>query len=230
MTNNEPKVIKNVEIDFFKEMTPKQIGGLAIFYIIVVGLGVPFFFHYTKFSTFILFLANVDLIANTLSTSFPDFFEVTYNPNPDSLFTYLSFNIISLIALAGIFMYGLQMKVLGRSDWVTFESMVVVSIVTYTLPTALIPLITKGLSYLIDLLIKELTKKGSLFRLNIKNWKKLDKDEKLIKVPLSISIAIGFVFLEAFIIDNYVHTKQIDAQGKRLFGERFKNPLRNSSK
>ena len=31
MTNNDPKVIKTVETDFFKEMTPKQIAGLAIF-------------------------------------------------------------------------------------------------------------------------------------------------------------------------------------------------------
>ena len=194
--------------NMFPEVDFKSILGIIIVYLFIVLFGTYFTFHYLKFSDFILYISNVDLIANTLATAYPDIFKLAYNPSPNSFITYLSYNSISLVALSGIFMAGLQMKLIGRSDWVAFESMVVVAIVTYTLPTTLIPLLTKITdSFIINDIVH----------------KRFSKDtESIIKMILSIIVAIGFIMTESFILHNYIYTKDLESDGKRLFGKRFK--------
>ncbi len=193
--------------NMFPEVDFKSVLGIIIVYIFIILFGIYITFHYFQFNYFILYISNVDLIANTLATAFPKMFKLAYNPSPDSVISYISYNSISLVALSGIFMAGLQMKLIGRSDWVAFESMVVVAIVTYTLPTALIPLITKLTDSIIlnDILHKKITKKS----------------DAILKLIISIFIVIGFLIIEHLIINNYVYTKLLSSDGKRLFGKRL---------
>lgn len=204
----------------------KQIFGFLFIYIVVVYSICHYLYKYAPFTRFITYLANVDLICNVLATNFPDYFKLVYNVSPESLIGYLSYNIITLLALSGIFLYGLQLKLIGYSDNITFRSMIVVSIVTFTLPTMLIPYLTK--------FVKKISEKIALHYIEGEHIKYSDKKkEKVltnqtinrISIVISISIALGFIFAEGYIIENLVQKHNYTAKGRRVFGNRHENPL-----
>jgi hypothetical protein len=204
----------------------KQIFGFIFIYFFAIFCVCYYLYKYSPFIRFITYLANVDLIANVLATNFPEYFKLAYNIEPDSVIGYISYNIISLIALSGIFLYGLQLKLIGYSDIITFRSMIVVSITTYTLPTMLIPYLTKY--------FKKLSENIALQFINLDNIRHSEKkkvtvltDETInrISIFISISIALTFIFIEGFIIEHLVHKHNYTANGRRIFGSKHNNPL-----
>lgn len=114
-----------------------DVVGFIIMYTLVVFIMPYILFNYASFEVFITYFANVDIVANILAVNFPDYFVKWYSVYNDTLRGYLSFNIISVIALSGIFYFGLASK--GRSANEKWLIMVIMSIVTWTLPTLGIP-------------------------------------------------------------------------------------------
>lgn len=140
----------------------------TIGFIIVYGLiltTIPYYLlEYSHNVIFLTYFSNVDIICNILAINFPTYFTDVYNISPNNIKQYLSYNIISLIALSGIFIHGLSEKNRGINDLIIFGSMIIMSIVTWTLPTQLIPYIVgvvkeklkiKNIDY--DILITTLT-------------------------------------------------------------------------
>ena len=201
---NDIKENKNLFDIFFPGLNIKSFLGILFIYLIIIFSGVYICFHYFSITKFILYISNVDLLSNTLAISFPDIFKLAYNPNPDSIISYLSYNIISLVALSGTFISGLHMKSLGKSNSIALESMIVVAIVTYTLPTNLIPILTKISEYIMGhyIIDKELHHTFT---------------HALLKFVFALCIAIGFISLEAFILRQHIYTKHLEFNGKRLF-------------
>lgn len=118
----------------------QTIIGYIVIYVIVI-LYIPYFLFYSANTTiFLTYFANVDIIANILSINFPSYFKNVYNINPSNVLQYISYNIISLVALSGIFIHGLGLKNKGyHSDISILLSLVLMSIITWILPTQLIP-------------------------------------------------------------------------------------------
>ena len=86
----------------------------------------------------------------------------------------------------------------------------VVAIVTYTLPTNLIPILTKISEYIMGhyIIDKELHHTFT---------------HALLKFVFALCIAIGFISLEAFILRQHIYTKHLEFNGKRLFKS---NPIK----
>ena len=207
-------------------MINKEIIGFIFVYVIILYTIPLMLYKYAPFTRFITFLANVDLMANVLSTNHPEYFKHVYNIEPESIIGYISFNIITLISLSGIFLYGLQLKLIGFSNSTTFKSMIAVAIITFTLPTMLIPYLTKY--------FKTLSHHTALHYIDGEHKKKDDRTKEIkltnkaikhIAIVVSSLIALGFIFIEGYIIENVIHKKDFTADGRRVFGKRYKNPL-----
>ena len=84
------------------------------------------------------------------------------------------------------------MKLIGRTDIEVLEGMIVIAIITYTLPDFLLPYVSKYFNSFL-------------------------KNIKYSKIIISASIALLFILIEGIILTNYVHTKHIESHGKRLF-------------
>ena len=204
----------------------KIIIGFAIVYIIILYVIPHILYKFAKFTSFITYIANVDLIANVLATNIPSYFKYAYDSTSKTLLGYLSFNIISLYALSGIFLYGLQLKLVGHNNTIAFKSMIAVSIITFTLPTLLIPFLTRY--------IKKQTKhiatyyiKGKHVEVDeTKNEIKLtDEAVDHISIIVSSVIALLFILVEGYFIEHYIHKDINSKKGIRVFGKRHNNPL-----
>lgn len=159
----------------------KTIIGTIVIYGVVL-LAIPYYLlHHSSKTIFITYFANVDIVSNILSINFPSYFKHVYNINPDNVVEYISYNIISLIALSGIFIHGLSQKNEGMNDLNIFTTMVIMSIVTWTLPTQLIP-------YLVEKTKEKL------------NVKKEDYD-----ILITTLISGAFIILEGILISLYLH-------------------------
>mgnify|MGYP003980988749 CR=1 FL=1 len=202
--NSKENKKKDIVDTVFPHLNIKSFLGLLFIYLIVLCSGIYISFHYFTITRFLLYLSNVDLLSNTLATAFPDVFKLAYNPDPDSLISYLSYNTISMIALTGIFIAGLHMKSVGKSDAIALQSMIIVGIVTYTLPTNLIPILTKLLDKFIE---------------NYIIHEKLNRSfgHAVLKLVIGLIVAIGFIGLEEFILKQNIYTKTLTSGGKRLF-------------
>lgn len=204
----------------------KQIFGFIFMYFFVIYAISYYLYTYAPFTRFITYLANVDLIANVLATNFPDYFKLAYNIDPESIIGYLSFNIITLLALSGIFLYGLQLKLIGHSNTISFRSMIVVSIITFTLPTMLIPYLTKYIKKGAEHIALHYIE-GEHIKQSEKTQEKLLTEQAInkISVAISIAIAVAFIFTEGYVIENLIHKHNFKAKGRRLFGDKHENPL-----
>lgn len=156
----------------------------VIGFIVIYGLVIVMIPYYLLLKApneiFLTYFANVDIVSNILSINFPSYFSNIYDINPNNVWKYLSYNIISLIALSGIFIHGLSQKNKGMSDLNIFVTMVIMSVVTWTLPTQLIP-------YLVEL-IKE--------KYNVTS---IEDD-----VFITTIISFAFILLEGLIIHLYL--------------------------
>ena len=204
----------------------KTIFGFFAMYVFILYVIPYILYNYAKFTSFITYIANVDLIANVLATNFPSYFKYTYDSDSKTLLGYLSFNVISLYALSGIFLYGLQLKLVGHNNNVAFKSMIAVSIITFTLPTLLIPFLTRYIKIHTKHIAKNYIKGSHIEVDEKKNEIKLTNEAvDYISIFVSSAIAIFFILIEGYFIENYIHKETIKNKGLRVFGERHNNPL-----
>jgi len=204
----------------------KIIIGFVFVYVIILYIIPHILYKYAKFTVFITYIANVDLITNVLATNIPSYFKYTYDTTSKPLLGYLSYNIISLYALSGIFLYGLQLKLVGHSNSIAFKSMIAVSIITFTLPTLLIPYLTRSIKKQAKHIATYYIKGKHVKVDETKNEIKLtDKAVDHISIMVSSIIALLFILIEGYIIEHYIYKKTISKKGLRVFGKRHNNPL-----
>ena len=164
----------------------KSFIGAIIIYLGVIVV-IPYLLSkYAPFSVFITWFANVDIVANILSINWPKYFENVYDISPDTVMEYLSYNTISLVALSGIFIYGLRQD--KKNNFKTLIIMMIMSILTWTLPTKGIPFVNKKIDEYI-----------------VRHNDHIDdvtfKREKLL---ITIIVSLCFIFVEWFIINYFV--------------------------
>jgi len=134
----------NEKTDYNKNITYKNIIGFFIIYVVVVMIIPYFLFEDIPKFLFLTYFANVDIISNILTIHFPSYFKNIYDINPKTPVQYISYNTISIIALSGIFMYGLSQKNRGfLSDLDILFTMMIMTVITWVLPTKLIPYLTE---------------------------------------------------------------------------------------
>lgn len=170
-----PAVPKRMQTNLDSPYDKNDVIGFFTLYALVAFIIPYLLFKYASFELFITYFANVDIVANILSVNFPDFFVKWYSVYNDSLRGYLSFNIISVIALSGIFYFGIKdVKRTPNERWVI---MIIMSIITWTLPTAGIPFMNEKIEeYLIN--TDDIT------------------EDQYSSYRLFITIAISFLFLQ----------------------------------
>lgn len=159
----------------------KQIIGFFIIYIFFITIIPYFLIKYSYFSLFLTYFANIDIIANVLSVNFPSYFKKFYNTSPINIYQNISFNTISLIALSGIFIHGISQKNKGINDFNILSTMIIMSIITWTMPTQLIPYIT-------DKIIN---------RYSVKNTE--------LSVLITTLVSLSFIIVEFFVIHLYIN-------------------------
>ena len=170
----------------------KDILGYFIVYGVLILFMCPVMYNIAPFHLFIVYITNLDQIILALSVSFPTYFNKVYSDDSDYLIPDISFHLIKTISLTGIFLYGLQMKLIGRKDLEILEGMVAITVITYTLPDFFLPYVTKY-------------------------FHKFLKNIKYAKIIISMSVASLFILLESIILHNFIYTKQTKSYGKRLF-------------
>jgi len=132
-----PEIPKRLKDELQTPYDKEDVIGFFVLYVLVVAI-IPYLLsQYAPFEIFITYFANVDIVANLLAVNFPDYFVKWYSVYNDTLRGYVSFNIIGVVALAGIFYFGLNVK--QRSIHERWAIMVIMAIVTWTLPTIGIP-------------------------------------------------------------------------------------------
>lgn len=123
--------------------------GFFILYIVFVAMIPYVLFHYASFEVFVTYFANVDIVANILAMNYPEYFIKWYNVYNDTLRGYLSYNVISVIALSGIFYFGLSESKRTKNE--RWAIMIIMSVITWTLPTLGIPYMNNKIEdYLIN--------------------------------------------------------------------------------
>lgn len=185
---SQDKLNKKKDIHF----TFKRLIGFVVVYVFFICMLIPFLFYNIPFWAFTIYVCNIDQIALALSVSFPDYFDYLYNDESDDLWTDISFHIIKLVSLTGIFLYGLQMKKKGRKDIIVLEGMITIAIITYTMPEYLMPRLTNMLTKHIH-------------------------DIKYSNILVSSIIILFFILLESIFLKYYINTRSINVEGKRLF-------------
>lgn len=185
---SQDKLNKKKDIHF----TFKRLIGFVVVYVFFICMLIPFLFYNIPFWAFTIYVCNIDQIALALSVSFPEYFDYLYNDESDDLWTDISFHIIKLVSLTGIFLYGLQMKKKGRKDIIVLEGMIAIAIITYTMPEYLMPRLT-------NILTKHI------------------HDIKYSNIVVSTIIILFFILLESIFLKYYINTRSINVEGKRLF-------------
>ena len=153
-----------------------------VVYIFIIMIMPYLLYNYAPFSLFLTYFANVDIIINILSIHFPDIYRRLYNEDYETFAQYVSFNTINLVALSGIFLHGLNSE--SKNKVKTFVSMLIMAIVTWTLPTDALPYMNKQ----IDKYMKQH---------HIHLDKKSYSDKKLLLIVLA---SLGFLVIEWILI------------------------------
>ncbi len=182
------KLTKKIDMEF----TYKDALGFFIIYGILILFMIPIMYNIGPFWLFIIYITNIDQLTLALTISFPNYFNNVYTDDSEYLIPDISYHIIKLVSLTGIFLYGLQMKLIGRNDISVLEGMILISIITYNLPDFLLPYVTKY-------------------------FNNYFKNIKYSKIIISIFVALLFIFLESILITTYINTKTIEGNGRRIF-------------
>ena len=159
MTN----ISKRLKMHLESEYDNKDVIGFNIIYIIVVFIIPYILFHYASFAVFVTYFANVDIISNILAVNFPDYFIKWYTVYNNTLRGYISYNTINIIALSGIFYFGI--KDIKHSKTEKFIIMIIMSIITWTLPSLGIPFMNEKIEEFLKNNEKIKFKHYNIFRL-----------------------------------------------------------------
>ena len=177
----------------------KSIIGFIVMYFIVITYIPYFLFFYAHNTLFLTYFANVDIIANILSINFPSYFKNVYDINPKNVFQYISFNVISLVALSGIFIHGIGLKnEKTHNDISILLSLVLMSIITWTLPTQLIPYLSNKV------------------KTYIKTYTKKDKIDETYDILITSIISLLFIVLEGILIHLFIDKNKLFTNNKTI--------------
>lgn len=173
----------------------KSIIGHIIIYFVFI-LYIPYFLFINAHNTlFLTYFANVDIVSNILSINFPSYFKNVYDISPQNVYQYISFNIISLVALSGIFIRGIGLKNKGtHNDISILMSLVLMSIITWTLPTQLIPYLTN----------------------KVKTYFKISDSDKTYDILITTIISLTFIVLEGMLIHLLVDKNKLFRNNKYI--------------
>lgn len=115
-------------------------GGFIFFYGVVVYGGLRALYSFGSFSLFMVFLANVDMVGEILAYSIPSVFGQVYDPDQKTLLSFVSFNLVCIIAISGVLLNGLIHFTHGKLKiHEAYLAMAISYLVTFLLPTPLIP-------------------------------------------------------------------------------------------
>jgi uncharacterized membrane protein YozB (DUF420 family) len=115
-------------------------GGFIFFYGIVVYGGLRALYSFGSFSLFMVFLANIDMVGEILAYSIPSVFAQVYDPDQKTLLSFVSFNLVCIIAISGVLLNGLIHFTHGKLKiHEAYLAMAISYLVTFLLPTPLIP-------------------------------------------------------------------------------------------
>ena len=168
------------------------IGYIIIYFVVIFYI--PYFLFYNAHnSLFLTYFSNVDIIANILSINFPSYFSNVYDITPKNVPQYISYNVISLVALSGIFIHGIGLKNEGtHNDISILMSLVLNSIVTWTLPTQFIPYLNK----------------------NVKKYYNINYTDKTYDIIITTIISLLFIVLEGILIHLLIDKNKLFTNNK----------------
>jgi len=174
-------ISKRLKMHLESDYDNKDVIGFTIIYLIVVLIIPYILFHYAPFAVFVTYFANVDIISNVLAVNFPDYFIKWYTVYNNTLRGYISYNTLNIIALSGIFYFGI--KDIKHSKTEKIIIMIIMSIFTWTLPSLGIPFMNEKIE---DFL---------------KNNKKIKfKHYNIFRLLITICISFAFLLIEILII------------------------------
>lgn len=180
--------------------TKSTLGFIIIYGIVIIAI--PYLiFNYGSKPMFLTVFANVDLISNILSINFPSYFKEAYNYDPSGATQNISYNIISLVALSGIFIHGLSKKNDKSSDLTVFISMVIMSIITWASPTQLVPYIVNKIT--------------EIFKIN-------REKEKDVVILITTGISLLFILIEGILIHLFLRYEHLLPHSNSLKTFKFK--------
>lgn len=162
--------------------------GVIIFYLVFLGIIPRYFYIQMGLSGLKYYLPCMDLIALIMSTSSPEIFSPIYQHNPMNFFSYLSTNLIRLIALTGISMVGLTVAK-NHSFKKGLYTMIIMYAITFLIPTQIFIIIEEKLYTILQKYSTE---------------DPFHRDFRWIRFLVGIFLATGFIIVEHFIIDNYI--------------------------
>ena len=107
-----------------------------------------------SFDTLRKYFPTVDLLANVFATVFPQYYFELYSSSPFNLTSFISTNFISLLALMGVSWNGIHYYKKYKDMWFVIKLTLIMFLVTYLLPTQIIPFVIKHLDYRLDITSK----------------------------------------------------------------------------
>lgn len=125
--------------DIIKPTDPIDVKGFII-YIVIFLIAFPAFFYKFAPIFFLFYMANVDIIANILTTiSHPNIFKSLYMSDPKSLIQYTSVIFINYVALISLFYIALTLSNrIPTAKKIAAASVMI--ILTFLIPTYVVPL------------------------------------------------------------------------------------------
>jgi glucan phosphoethanolaminetransferase (alkaline phosphatase superfamily) len=115
-------------------------GGFIFFYGVIVYGGLRALYSFGSFSLFMVVLANIDMIGEILAYSIPSVFGQVYDPDQKTVLSFISFNLVCIIAISGVLLNGLiQFTHRKLKIHEAYFAMAISYLVTFLLPTPLIP-------------------------------------------------------------------------------------------
>lgn len=185
---------KNVKEKNVESMTDHHLAVLG-WYIVFLAI-IPYFIrHLHSFDNLRFYFPVIDLIANAFSASggVDSLFKDLYSLSPNNIISFLSTNFINLIALMGVSWNGILHAFHYNSLWVGVTVTLFMYLITYLIPTQMIP-------YVVDKVQTKLDAYTPLETDIIIFGKKIHLEDYI----ASIIVITMLVMIELFLVTMYI--------------------------
>jgi len=175
-------------IDFIRKYRIDFVSWYALF----LGALPYFIINNYGFDNLKYYLPVVDLIANTFTSAgkADNLFREVYNLNPQEPLSYISLNFINLVALSGVSWNGIEHAMNKNDLGAGIRVTLIMYLITYLLPTNLIPFIVKWLQNTVNKIF------------NLKDKPHFHGPSYLFGLSFSLTLAL----IEMIIIERYLKT------------------------
>lgn len=171
-----------------KEDKPKQdYIVMVVWYVIFLGIIPYFLYKFVSIHALKIYLPTVDLIGNIFAHSNHTISDL-YTLEPKDIFSYFSLNFLSLVALLGATWHGIELAVKRKSVGPGMKMMAIMFVVTYLLPTPVIPQVMEDINAFLHEKFKKVT------NLEIETSEFLG----------GVLVSVALVLLEAYLIHKIV--------------------------